>query len=337
MRRFFNNKDELVPEMIGGFIKSFSDSFYKLEGRNGVVYKPSLGKERVRIIGGSGSAGEPWGIGACGEGMADAFAVGNTFSAPSASIIDALCREVCGEEGVLCIFGNHMGDILNFELGRDLFLTDCPDKKVMLLPVTDDLGSGRAGASRAARKSLTGPVTVLTIAAAAAADGLPLEEVYGVARRANGNISSITQTLDTMTNPVTGFKMREIPRDEIHFGTGVTGEPGIRTEKFTGERAATHIALDYLIDDLCLKAGDEAALLISGCGGVTVMENLIVANTAHDYLRAKGIRILDTDVNDRNKVQDANSIALSLLKLDAELKKYYFRRACSPLTAKAHF
>lgn len=322
-----------MEEMLSGYVKAYGNIFEKLSGRNGLIYK-NRGRDRVSVICAGGSGGEPWCLGMCGEGLADAVAVGNIFAAAPATTVSELCGKVCNGKGILLIAGNHTGDRLNSELGRELFLLDNPHGKCEIVYICDDAASSGL---RGERRSLIGAAAVVIIAAAAAKSRKSLEEVKKVAEKVNKNLSSISATLECVEHPVTGLKMREIEDGEVHFGMGVTSEPGIEVERFRGERAVTRKLLDYLIEDLKLKKGDEAALMINGFGGVSVLENLIVCNSALDYLAEKGIVVCDTNVNDVLKIQPAKSVAVSLLKLDGELKKYYFQSACSPLLFKKRF
>lgn len=334
MKKFFNSVDGLIPEMLGGFIKAFGNSYYKIPKYNGIVYGKK--REKVSVIAAGGSLGEPWCLGTCGEGMADAVAVGNIFASPSATNIAALCGEVYNDKGILIIIGNHTGDVLNAELGRDLFLIENKNKDCRIIKVTDELTS-KPKNEKNCRRSLVGAPLIIFVAGHASEEGLSIDEVERIANKANENLSSVSAVLGLGTNPITEKTMGEIPSDEVCFGMGVTGEPGIRSEKYCGEHETTKILLDYLFDDLELKKDDEIALAINGFGSVSMLENLIVANTAIDIIKGKGIKICDVDVNDKLRIQETNSIAISIMKLDKELKKYYCGKSVSPLMYRKHF
>ncbi len=333
MNKFINSPENLISEMISGYIKAFGNSYYKLENYNGIIYKNK--KEKVSIVTGGGSAGEPWCIGVCGEGMSDGVAVGNVFCAPSATNIFAVCNEVYNKKGILLITGNHTGDLLNFELGKELFLLE-NNVECKLLLVTDEITSA-SKSQKNKRRSLSGISTIIFIASAVANALLPLDEVYRITKKANDNLSTISATLSLGSNPVTGYKMGEIKDGEVHIGMGATGEPGIRIEKFVNEKTITRLLIDYLVKDLDLKENDEIALIVNGMGTVSVLEELLICNSSIDYLTEKRIKIFDTDICEKLKVQETNGISISLMKLDKELKQYYKGKANTPLLYKNHY
>jgi len=331
MKKFINDPKDLVGDMIDGFLQAFGGSFEKLPGRNGIVTRKQ--ERRVSIVTGGGSGGEPWCIGAVGEGLADGVAIGNIFAAPAATTVAEVCKAVYHEEGVLLITGNHTGDALNFELAAELAEMEAGIRCKTLL-VTDDLGSSECKEERSGNAGIG---IVVFLAAAAARKGLPLERVWEIAAKANRNLSTLSAVMELGANPATGLSMGEIAQDEYQIGTGVTGEPGFLTEKLQPAKEITARLMELLIVDLDLKPSDEVALFINGGGTVSVMEELIVCGHACRYLREAGISVFDVDLTERLKVEKTNAVTVSLLKLDAELKEYVRATAHAPLIAKRHY
>ena len=81
--------------------------------------------------------------------------------------------------------------------------------------------------------------------------------------------------------------------------------------------------LGRIVADLPCRAGDEVALLVNDLGSTTGMELLIVARKAHQVVRGQGIAVYDTVVGSFCTCQEMAGFSLTLLKLDAELKRYY--------------
>ena len=81
--------------------------------------------------------------------------------------------------------------------------------------------------------------------------------------------------------------------------------------------------LDKILADLPFQRGDEVALLINDLGSTTMMELLIVNRKVRQILREKGISVHDTAIGGYCTCQEMAGFSISLLKLDAELKKYY--------------
>jgi len=331
MKKFINDPKDLVSEMIYGFLQAFGGSFDKIPGRNGIVV--SKREERVSVVTGGGSGGEPWCIGAVGDGLADGVAIGNIFAAPAATTIAEVCKHVYHDKGVLLVTGNHTGDALNFELAAELAEIDSGIECKTVL-VMDDLGSS---GHKEERSGNAGIGIVVFLASAAAKEGNSLEKVWEIAQKVNRNLSTLSAVTKLGANPATGLPMGEIAEDAVHIGVGVTGEPGIFEEKFSTAKDIAERLMDLLTADLQLKPGDETALFINGGGTVTVLEELIMCGHVCRYLRDRGIAVFDVDVTERLKVEKTESITVSVLKLDEELKKYITATALTPLIAKHHY
>jgi len=331
MKRFIDDPQTLVPQMIDGYIRAYGRSFQKLDGYNAIITRSR--EARVSIVTGGGSGGEPWCIGMVGNGLADGVAVGNIFASPPATAIAAIARAVYHKEGVLLIASRHGGDVMNFELAKELLELDAGINCETLF-VADNMASSP---TRTERSGLTAVFAVILVAAAAAREGLALEQVKAMAAKANENMSSLSATLSLGVNPATGIAMGGIKDDEVHYGMGVTGEPGIRIGKDLSARAVSTQLIEALVADLSLSTGDEAAVFINGGGCVTVLEELLICGHVCALLKDQGVSVWDVDIQERTRVERTNSICVTLIKLDEDLKRYLRVPAASPLVCKHHF
>lgn len=310
---------------------AYGNTYRKLEGRNGILLRER--KEKVSIVTGGGSGGEPWCIGSVGVGYADGVAVGNVFAAPSAITVAEVCREVYHEKGILLITGNHAGDRMNFELAVEILEIDT-DIQCETVLVTDNMASS---AVKEERSGLAGCDIIIQVAAAAALEGMDLNGVKRIAAKANANLSSLSATMEMGENPATGKPMDSIGENEVHIGIGVTGEPALKIIPMGTANQISGVLMDLLADDLNLVQGDEAAVSINGGGTVTVMEELIMCREVLANLSQRGVRAFDVNLAERIKVDKTNSITVSIMKLDSELRKYSAYPARSPLVFKHHF
>ena len=331
MKRFIDDPLTLVPQMIDGYLRAFGRSFEKIDRYNGIVTRKR--EARVSVVTGGGSGGEPWCLGMAGEGLADGVAVGNIFASPPATAVAAVAKAVYHQEGVLFIAGNHSGDVMNFELAKELAELEAGIRCDTLF-VTDNLASSP---SRSERSGLAGLFTVIMVAAAAAREGLALHQVKAAAARVNENMSSLSATLSLGVNPVTGLSMCDIKDGEVHYGMGVTGEPGILIGKDCSARAVSAQLIEALAADLNLSAGSEVAVCINGGGCVTVLEELLICGHVCSFLQDRRISVFDVDVQERVKVERTNSICVTLIRLDERIKQYLGASASSPLVCKHHW
>ena len=172
MNRLLNNPEQVIDEMLAGYIASYPDRFCKLDGYHVLLNKNE--KDKVSIVIGAGGGNEPWPIGYVGEGLADACSLGNVFAAPTAKSILNAIRYVPNEKGVLCIATNHAGDVLNFELVAGL--AEMEGIHTRQIYVSDDITSAEK-TQREERRGIAGVSLIVKIAAAASEAGLSLEEV----------------------------------------------------------------------------------------------------------------------------------------------------------------
>lgn len=115
MQRIMNNPDDIVDEMLAGFVKCHSD-IVKLvktgeENPRGVVAAVDAPiADKVGIVTGGGSGHKPAFIGYVGKNMCDAAAVGEICSSPAALAFLEAFRAADGGRGIACLYGNYSGD-----------------------------------------------------------------------------------------------------------------------------------------------------------------------------------------------------------------------------------
>ncbi len=121
MKKIINDPEKVVDEMLDGIIASFPNHFRRAPGtRRTVMYVQAPVKDKVAVITGGGSGHLPLFLGYTGKGLLDGTAVGDVFSSPSSNEIFQLTSAVHGGRGVLYLYGNYGGDIMNFDMAADL-------------------------------------------------------------------------------------------------------------------------------------------------------------------------------------------------------------------------
>jgi len=329
MKKIMNNPNQMVDEMVEGYLMAYGRYFEKVADVNGFVSKNR--KDKVAILTGGGSGHEPLFIGFVGEGLADGVAIGNVFAAPNPDTVYEVTKALDKGKGVLYIYGNYAGDVLNFDMGAEL--ADMDGIKTRTIRVWDDVASAPIDRIDD-RRGIAGDVFVIKIAGAASEAGLDLEEVTRVAEKARDMTRSIGVALSPGSIPATGHHTFTLPEDEIEFGMGLHGEPGVKRTKLLPADELTDIMLDVIFKDFEYKAGDEVAVLVNGLGSTTVLELFVVSRRVNQVLTQKGIKIYDTDVNNYCTCQEMAGVSITLIKLDEELKKYYNYPAYSPLYSR---
>ncbi len=329
MKKVVNSIESVISEMVEGVIDAYGDFYKKTETNNGLVLKQK--KDKVGILIGGGSGHEPLFFGFVGEGLADGVAIGNVFAAPTPDTVLEVTKAIDSGKGVLYLYGNYAGDVLNFDMAAEL--TEMEGIKTKTVLITDDVASAPKK-SKHERRGIAGNVFVFKIVGAASDEGLSLEEVARIASKANDHTGSIGVALSPGSIPGEEKPTFTLGEDEIEFGMGIHGEPGVKRTQMMSADELTDEMLDLLINDMELTEKDEVCVLINGLGSTTLLELFIVNRRVSEILNQKGIEIFDTDVNSYCTTQEMGGFSITLMKLDKELRKYYEAPAYSPYYVK---
>ena len=182
-----------------------------------------------------------------GRALADGAALGNIFASPSAKQICSVARAASRGGGVLLSFGNYAGDVLHFgQAAEKLNRNGIPTK---ILAVTDDISSASTDEIEK-RRGVAGDLAVFKVAAAAAEDGLSLEEVHRIASRANDRTRTLGVAFTGCTLPGAGKPLFTVPPGRMAVGMGVHGEPGTGEADVPTADELAELLVTTLLDDL---------------------------------------------------------------------------------------
>ena len=329
LKKVVNNPENVVQEMIEGFMFANKGKFEKLENVNGIILKEQ--KDKVAIVTGGGSGHEPLFLGFAGDGLADGVAIGNIFAAPSPNTVQEVSKSVNSGKGVVFVYGNYEGDVLNFDMAAEFLEMEGIETRTV--KIADDVASAPSE-RKEDRRGIAGDVFVLKIAGAAADKGLSLDEVSQVTQKASDQIFSMGVALSPGTNPDTGETTFTLADDEIELGMGIHGEPGMERTKLVSADELTEKLIEKLLFESSIKENDEVSVLINGLGSTTLLELLIVNRKVAQILNEKNIKVHDMDANSYCTTQEMGGFSISLLKLDDELKELHDAPARSPYYSK---
>ena len=315
--KLINDPDHLIEDLIAGML-SAHPGHLRVEGRTGraivAVNGPRDGK--VGIVIGGGSGHEPAFAGYVGRGLADAAPLGNIFASPSPPQIADAGFAADGGAGVLFLYGNYTGDVMNFAMAEEI-LADAGIPARSFL-VTDDVAS--APPERASeRRGIAGDFFVFKIAGAAADLGLPFDAVEEAARRANAVTRTMGVALTACAMPQTGTPNFHIPEGEMEIGMGIHGEPGIERVPAARADAVAERLLEPLLAELGLTAGDRVAVLVNGLGSTTLLERYLLHRRVAETLGARDIAIHHSWVGEYCTSLDMGGASVTLMRLDDEL------------------
>ncbi|MEF9941882.1 MAG: dihydroxyacetone kinase subunit DhaK [Lachnospiraceae bacterium] len=330
MKKILNKDDDVVQEMLAGYLSAYSRYYEQVPESNAFMYKERR-KDKVALVIGGGSGHEPLFTGFVGQGLADAVACGNIFASPNPQLIVDTAKAVDQGKGVLFIYGCYAGDNLNFDMAEEL--CEYEDIQTNHVRVWDDCASAPKERIED-RRGIAGDIYVIKCAGAACDAGLSLDEVTRIAEKARNHINTIG--LATMPGSIPGLDKPtfELGADEIEFGMGLHGEPGIERTTMKPARELVERMYRELRTEMNLTAGDEIAVLVNGLGSTTLLELNIVYNELNQHIEEDQLTVHDAEIKNFCTCQEMGGFSITILRLDDELKQYYDTACFSPYYAR---
>lgn len=317
MQRILNDPDNIVDEMLKGFLKAHSDIVEKTENPR-VVKARNVKADKVGVVTGGGSGHKPAFIGYVGENLCDAAAVGEICSSPTAAaFLDAFKVSDQGK-GVACLYGNYSGDNMNVKMA--VKMAKKAGITVKTVVANDDVASAPKE-QREKRRGVAGEVLMWKAGGAKAALGGNLDEVIAAAQKAIDHTRSVGIGLTPCTLPAVGHPNFEIKDGTMEVGIGHHGEPGIEVCELENAASMAKRMVDIVVPDYPFAEGDEVVVLVSGLGATPVMELYVLYDEIDKLLQEKGIKTYKAYVGNYFTSLEMMGATLTIMKLDDELKE----------------
>ena len=299
-----------------------------------VIRKKNLDKNKVSLISGGGSGHEPAHAGFVGKGMLDAAVCGDVFASPSQIQVYQAIKETAGDKGTLLIIKNYSGDMMNFKNAAHLAEED--GIQVDYVKVDDDIAV-KDSLYTVGRRGVAGTVLVHKIAGAAAEKGGSLKEVKAAAENAISNVRSIGFALSSCTVPAKGTPTFELKENEMEYGVGIHGEPGIQRENIPSADELAKRMTDALAEELNVTQGEEVTVLVNGFGSTPLQELYLFNYAVAKVLHEKNIRIYRSFAGNYMTSIDMLGASLTFMKMNAELKELLDQESEAPaFSVKGH-
>lgn len=314
VKKLINAPADAVKEALGGIVAEHARYLAPLDATNRALVTtggPVTGK--VGLVIGGGSGHEPSFYGFVGPGMADAVAIGNIFASPPPGPILACTVAADQGAGVLHVFGNYSGDIMNFGMAADMAKDQGIDVRTII--TTDDVASS-AAEDLEGRRGVAGNVFTFKIAGAACAGMYDLETCEALVRRANARTFTVGLALESCSLPDTGRPSFLIGEDEVEVGVGIHGEPGVERRQLGRADDMTDLMVDKILAEMKPETGDRIALLVNSLGGTPLMELYIINRRVRQRLAARGIDVHASWTGSYCTSLDMVGVSVSMLHLD---------------------
>ncbi|MFO1207755.1 MAG: dihydroxyacetone kinase subunit DhaK [Amaricoccus sp.] len=315
-KKLINDGNAAVDEMLDGILAAHPRYLKRAGHPRAIVARDGPRPGKVGLVIGGGSGHEPTFVGFVGRGLADAAAIGNVFASPPPDPILACTNAASGGAGVLYMYGNYAGDVMNFDMAAEMAAMD--DIEVRTVLTTDDVASAPRD-RRERRRGVAGNFFIFKAAGAACDLMLPLDEVERIARKANDRTYTMGVALAPCSLPQTRRPNFELGDDEMEIGMGIHGEPGVARGPLEPADAVTDAILDRILAEMAAAPGDRVAVLVNGLGSTPLMELYVMNRRVHQRLAAAGLAVHATWVGNWCTSLEMAGASVTLMHLDAEL------------------
>jgi len=348
MKKLINNVDDVVKEQLEGMALAHPELNFCHEPR--YVWR-SNDDGKVALLSGGGSGHEPMHAGFIGKGMLTGACPGEVFTSPTPDQMYECGKQVDNGAGVLFFVKNYTGDVLNFETAVELLHED--GVKVGSVLVDDDVAV-KDSLYTAGRRGVGATVLVEKIVGAAAEKGYSLEACEVLARRVNNAARSFGVALSACTVPASGKPSFVLADNEVEFGVGIHGEPGIERRSYEN--------LDSLVDQMfaelvdcppytrilrdwdrelgcwqeqevtsdAFESGSQYIVMVNGLGGTPGCELYGVYRQVHKNCEQAGYTIARQLIGDYCTSLDMEGFSITLLKADEEILELWDAPVCTP-------
>ena len=316
MKKIINAPENYTDDILRGIYAAHPEVTYAEDDlRCYCIAKPKPNK--VAIITGGGTGHLPLFLGYVGEGLIDGCGVGGVFQSPSGEQIYNIAKQVETGAGVLFLYGNYTGDIMNFDMAAEML--DMDDIETRSIVGADDVNSN---ANPEARRGVAGIYFMYKAAGAKADQGGSLDEVLAAAKKAGDNVRTVGFALAPCIVPEVGKSNFTLGDKEMAFGMGIHGEPGVWNGPIKTADELAEESLDLILKDMPVAEGEEVAVLINGLGSTSGEELYILFDSVHRYLDTKGIKVYKAIVGEYATSMEMMGASISICKMDNELKGY---------------
>ena len=327
MKKILNSPADFVFEMLDGLIKAHRDQLAFEEEPQCIVRADAPVEGKVALATGGGSGHLPVFLGYVGKGMLDGCAVGDVFASPSADQMLTVTKRIDGGKGVVYIYGNYGGDVMNFDMSSEM--AEMEDIDVRTVLVRDDVASAPPEEADR-RRGVAAMVFAFKTAGAKADMGGDLDEVVRVAEKTLARARTMGVALSPCTVPMAGTPTFTIGEDEMEIGMGIHGEPGVKREKLQSADQITERMMSAILDDLQPAAGDRLAVMVNGLGATPPEELYIIYRKVHDVLSERGIDVYRAYVGEYATSMEMAGASITLLNVDDELAELLDHPAQTP-------
>jgi dihydroxyacetone kinase-like protein len=313
MKKLINSVDSILTDSLRGFGTAHAD-LVNVSFDPKMVTRRNKGREgKVALISGGGSGHEPMHAGYVGFGMLDAACPGEVFTSPTPDQMLAAAEAVDSGGGVLWIVKNYAGDIMNFEMGAEMF----SGKSARVL--TNDDVAVESSLHSQGRRGVAGTVIIEKIVGAAAERGDDLAACKALGDKVNAASGSMGVALTSCTVPAAGKPTFAIADNEMEMGVGIHGEPGRRRVAVMPAEAIAGEIVAAICESTKPDRGEDVLLLVNGMGATPLLELYLLYDAAARECTDRGLKVARSLVGNYCTSLDMAGASITLTRMDGRM------------------
>jgi dihydroxyacetone kinase-like protein len=314
MKKLINDVATVLTESLDGFAAAHAD-LVALGEEHKFVRRKVLKPGKVALLSGGGAGHEPLHAGFVGHGMLDAACPGQVFTSPTPDQMMAAADAVDTGAGLLFIVKNYEGDVMNFDMAREMCGHDVETV------ITDDDVAVENSLYTTGRRGVAGTLVVEKVVGAAAERGADLKTLKALGDRVNKATRSMGVALTSCTVPAAGKPTFDIGHADMEMGVGIHGEPGRRRVPLQSADAIAEEMVAAIAGDLGGKG--NALLFVNGFGGTPSMELYLMYEAARKQLAKHGITPVRALVGSYVTSLDMAGCSITVTMFDGEIAQHW--------------
>ncbi|MCI1953622.1 dihydroxyacetone kinase subunit DhaK [Ligilactobacillus acidipiscis] len=313
MKKIINDSGNVVPEMVDGLVRSYPQYLRQIPDTEAVMRSDEDSMAgKVGIVSGGGSGHEPTHAGFVGKGMLSGAVCGQVFTSPTPDQIYEAIKQADHGKGVFLVVKNYSGDVMNFDMAKDLAEVD--DIQTKTIVVDDDIAVEDSLFTQG-KRGVAGTVLMHKVLGAAADQGASLDDLDKLAQAVLPNIKTIGIALHAATVPEVGKPGFELKDDEIEYGVGIHSEPGYKREKIKPSKEMAEELVTQIDKTLNLDSSKKYAVMVNGMGATPLMEQYIFSHDLLNLLNGKDIEPAFMKVGNYMTSIDMAGLSLTVFEL----------------------
>lgn len=313
MKKIINDAGNVVPEMVDGLVRSYPQYLRQIPDTEAVMRSDEDSMAgKVGIVSGGGSGHEPAHAGFVGKGMLSGAVCGQVFTSPTPDQIYEAIKQADHGKGVFLVVKNYSGDVMNFDMAKDLAEVD--DIQTKTIVVDDDIAVEDSLFTQG-KRGVAGTVLMHKVLGAAADQGASLDDLDKLAQAVLPNIKTIGIALHAATVPEVGKPGFELKDDEIEYGVGIHSEPGYKREKIKPSKEMAEELVTQIDKTLNLDSSKKYAVMVNGMGATPLMEQYIFSHDLLNLLNGKDIELAFMKVGNYMTSIDMAGLSLTVFEL----------------------